>query len=113
MTNISPYATKLITPELTNPKINLTTTEIHPGWDKQPMVIGESVTRKNVTVYNAAENSITSGEIIFAERVVRDVPVPTLEMNRETKTYDLVTGKEIPVNSNVTLHGVDTLNKKK
>jgi len=113
ITNVSPYASKLINPELTGPKVNLTTTEIHQGWDKQRMVVGNTITRKNVTVYNAAENSIISGEVNLPEAVIRDVPVPSLEINRETKTYDLASGKEIVSNSTVGLHGVDTLLPKK
>ena len=109
ITNVSPFAKKFITAEITGPKLNMTTTHIQPGWEKTPMVIGTTVTRKNVTVFNAEENRIVEGEINLEENVIRDVPIPGLEINRETKTYDLLSGNEIIANSTIKLHGIDTL----
>ena len=109
MTNMSPLASHFVTPELTGPKLNVTTIDIHPGWDQKPMVIGNTITRKNVTTMNAAENHIVEGEINLGERIVRDIPIPTLEIHAETKTYDLLTRKEIVSNSTNQLHGIDTL----
>lgn len=111
MTNISPYATKMVSPELTGPKLNITTTQIQPGWDSKRMILGTSVTRKNVTAFNAAENRIVEGEVNLQENIIRDVPIPSLKINSETKTYNLLTGKELPVNSTIGFHGINTLKK--
>lgn len=97
---------------MTGPKINMTVTKIEPGWEKIPMEYGTSVTRKNVTALNSAENRIVEAEINLSEKIIRDVPMPSLEVKKETKTYDLLTGKVIVSNTTSELHGIDTLIKK-
>lgn len=110
MSNISPFATKFVSATLTNPKINMTVTTVQPGWEKERMILGTTVTRKNVTAYNEIENRIVEGEINLEEKVIRDVSVPAMEINQETKTYDLKSGKEIVSNQTKEFHGINKTN---
>ena len=88
----------------------MTVTTVQPGWENERMVLGTTVTRKNVTAYNEVENRIVEGEINLEEKVIRDVRVPALEINQETKTYDLKSGKEIVSNQTKEFHGINKTN---
>lgn len=95
LSNIDPYATKFIDAEIVKPKVNITVTKIYPQMQNLEVREGQRVDRKVISAYNAAENRIVSGEFNMIEPILGKIPMSLVKVDRETKTYDKESGKEI------------------
>jgi len=105
ISNIDPYATKLINAEIVGAKINVTTTHVHQEFDNVFVREGEKIERRNITGYNAAENRIVSAEVNLPMPIISKMPMELLKIDRETKTYNATTGVEIAANKTMGLFG--------
>lgn len=105
LSNIDPYATKLIDAEIVGPKINITTTLVHPEMENVFIREGEKVERRNITGYNAAENRLVSAEYNLAMPNINKIPMELLKIDKETRTYNASTGVEITQDGKVGLFG--------
>jgi hypothetical protein len=108
MSNIAPSASKIVTPEIATPKLNIKTEVVYPAVVGLPTFQGIRNELHPVTAYNKE-----TGEIVH-DKVVINRPVYKLEkqvmnvVHTNEQSIDLKTNTRIEKNEEKTLHGGDS-----
>jgi hypothetical protein len=95
MTNLAPSASKIITPEIAGPKLQVNAKINYPAIVGVPTFKGMKKEWHNVTAYNKATGQIVHDKVLITKpSIVRQDVVTNIERDH-TQVIDLKTGKRI------------------
>lgn len=105
--HIDPTAKKLITPEISLPKMVMTQTTISQKITENPIVIGTRERTKEVQAIEKETGMIVNQEIAYKENIMGIIKLPEIDVTSETKIIDPSTNTEIHRNTTLGYFGTN------
>ncbi len=104
--HVDPLAKKLITPEISTPKIAVTQTTISQKLVETPIVIGSREKSKEVQAIEKETGRIVNQEINYNEKIMGTLKLPEIDVSSETKVIDALNNREIVRNTTMGYFGI-------
>lgn len=107
LTNVAPSSSKLVTPQITGPKLHVQTEVNYPSQVKLPTFYGFKKEYQPVTAYDREEGKIVHDNIILNKPIYGWEDGVT-NIKKEVNQYiNLNNGEEIKQNKSIAKHGIE------
>lgn len=111
-TNVAPTATKLINPEIAEPKLTVETSSVYPVNAEVPSFYGFKNEIVNATLYDKEKGRVIQEPVVVNKPIIKKEEAVFNINRKNTMTFNLRNGEEIKENKEKKLHGTEEPKKK-